>query len=86
MAVGWIRKRFPHINDRLLESIWEDLDNQSKTGGHPAAVTSPTPPSGEGSNPDLNQALPRKKLQSDPQNRPIIPMERTDSASQWGLI
>ena len=37
VAVGWIRKRFPHIKDQLLESIWRDLDNNQEIGDHPVA-------------------------------------------------
>jgi hypothetical protein len=34
IAVRWMRKRFPYIKDRLLESIWEDLNNKKETGDH----------------------------------------------------
>ena len=77
IAVRWIRGRFPYIKDQLLESIWEDLNNNKVIWDHPAAVT-PPPPSSEGRNPDPDQPPPRKKHQPGPQTRPLIPVDLTD--------
>ena len=83
VAVGWIRKRFPHIKDQLLESIWRDLDNNQEIGDHPVAAA-PPPPSSEGRNLDLDQSPPRKKHQPGPQNQPVTPRELTDMLDPSG--